>query len=195
MIHLQPDLSYRQNASNVCQNFWPVSMDPGAVLNRQAGERGRPAGKICTIPGAERGREIPQILKADAWNGKPRVQTTCRISGTDLCRQALACQSSPGHRVNLYDLRVCLASSSCLRPESSLTLQTVTIKPYFTISAFKSKQKKLKEHGIENSAVVAPAVVWRRLKRRTFENNGEECPISVGGRQAEAAWDLQKSFP
>ena len=144
--------------SNVCQQRWPVSMDSGGVSRNRGRERGRPAGKICRIPGAERGREIPQIMKADAWNGKPRVQTTCRISGTDLCRQALVCQSAPGHRANLYDLRVCLTSSSCLRPESNLTLQTVTIKLYFTISAFKSKQKKLKEHGIENSAVVGPAV-------------------------------------
>ena len=169
-------------------------MDPGAVLSRWAGERGRPAGKICRTPCAERGGEILQIMQADAWNGKPRVQTTCRISGTDLCRQALVCQSAPGHRANLYDLRVCLNSSSCLRPESNLTLQTVTIKPYFTISAFKSKQKKLKEHGIENSAVVGPAVFWRRFNRRTFENIGEEWPLNLGGRQ-EAAWDLQKSFP
>ncbi len=99
---------------------------------------------------------------------------SAKFSGTDLCRQALLCQRAPGHRANLYDLRVCLNSSSCLRPESNLTIQTVTIKLYFTISAFKSKQNKLKEPGIENSAVVAPAVVWRRLNRRTFENIGED---------------------
>ena len=76
-----------------------------------------------------------------------------------------------------------------------MTLQTVTIKLFITISAFRSKERKLKEHGIEKWAVVGLAVFWRRLSRRTFENIGEEWPLNLGGRQAEAAWDLQKSFP
>ena len=108
--------------------------------------------------------------------------------------KALACPSAPGHRANLCDLRVCLTSSSRLRPESNLTLQTVTIKLFFNISAFRNKERKLKEHGIEKWAVVGLAVFWRRLSRRTFENIGEEWPLNLGGRQ-EAAWDLQKSFP
>ena len=152
--------------------------------------------EICRISGAERGREILQILKADAWNGEPRGQTTCRISGADLCRRTLACRSAPGHHANLCDLRVCLTSCPCLRPESSITFQTVTVELYLAISAFKRSQKKLKQPGIEKSAALALAVVWRRLRGRLPKARVKTAPLVLGeGRRLEAAWDLQKSFP
>ena len=171
-------------------------MDPGAVLNNWAGERGRAAGKICRIPGAEGGRDILQILKAYPWNGEPRGQTTCRISGADLCRRTLACRSAPGHHANLCDLRVCLSSCHCLRPDPSLTFQAVTVELYLATSSLKRSQKKLKEPRFEQSAVVALAVVWRRLRRRLPKAMGKTAPLVLGeGRRLDAAWDLQKSFP